>query len=239
MSKSKGNVVDPDDMIAEVRRRRAAALRDVRRAAGEGSRVDRHGPRGQLPVPEPRLAHRRSAHAGARRGARPSPARHGARRRASARCGGRRTQTIGRVTRDIDPRMHLNTAISALMELVNELYAFGDDRRQARPPSGREDEPPPVVRRAGETRPCCAKRRGARADAVAVRAAPGRGAVGAARPRGRRRRGRLAGVRCGGGGRRGRSRFRCRSTARCAAASRCRPDRRRRGAGAPRWPTRP
>ena len=32
--------------------------------------------------------------------------------------------TIRRVTRDLDPRVHLNTAISALMELVNELYVF-------------------------------------------------------------------------------------------------------------------
>ncbi len=32
--------------------------------------------------------------------------------------------TIRRVTQDIDPRVNLNTAIAALMELVNELYAF-------------------------------------------------------------------------------------------------------------------
>jgi leucyl-tRNA synthetase len=32
--------------------------------------------------------------------------------------------TIRRVTVDLDQRFHLNTAISALMELVNELYAF-------------------------------------------------------------------------------------------------------------------
>ncbi|HSL22325.1 MAG TPA: leucine--tRNA ligase [Vicinamibacterales bacterium] len=34
--------------------------------------------------------------------------------------------TIRRVTHDLDPRVHLNTAISAMMELVNELYAFCD-----------------------------------------------------------------------------------------------------------------
>jgi leucyl-tRNA synthetase len=34
--------------------------------------------------------------------------------------------TIKRVTQDLDPRVHLNTAISAMMELVNELYAFCD-----------------------------------------------------------------------------------------------------------------
>src|SRR4029077_2189555 len=32
--------------------------------------------------------------------------------------------TIKRVTSDIEERMHLNTAVSSLMELVNELYAF-------------------------------------------------------------------------------------------------------------------
>jgi leucyl-tRNA synthetase len=39
----------------------------------------------------------------------------------------RRThQTIARVDVDLYPRVHLNTAVSALMELTNELYAFGD-----------------------------------------------------------------------------------------------------------------
>jgi leucyl-tRNA synthetase len=58
----------------------------------------------------------------------------------------RRTHvTIRRVTQDIDPRMHLNTAISALMELVNELYLFGD-RHDLRP-TGRDGEAAPVVDR--------------------------------------------------------------------------------------------
>jgi leucyl-tRNA synthetase len=35
-------------------------------------------------------------------------------------------ETINRVTIDVEQRIHLNTAISALMELVNEMYAFGD-----------------------------------------------------------------------------------------------------------------
>ena len=35
-------------------------------------------------------------------------------------------ETIQRVTADIEKRMHLNTAVSSLMELVNELYAFSD-----------------------------------------------------------------------------------------------------------------
>jgi len=33
-------------------------------------------------------------------------------------------ETIRRVTQDVDPRVHLNTAVSAMMELVNDLYAF-------------------------------------------------------------------------------------------------------------------
>jgi leucyl-tRNA synthetase len=34
--------------------------------------------------------------------------------------------TIRRITSDIEERVHLNTAVSSLMELVNELYAFSD-----------------------------------------------------------------------------------------------------------------
>ena len=58
----------------------------------------------------------------------------------------RRTHvTIRRVTLDIDPRMHLNTAISALMEMVNDLSTF-TEKRGVRP-SGRDEEPPAVVSR--------------------------------------------------------------------------------------------
>jgi leucyl-tRNA synthetase len=47
--------------------------------------------------------------------------------------------TIRRVTVDIEERMHLNTAISSLMELVNELYAFSDRTAHGAPTRG---EPP-------------------------------------------------------------------------------------------------
>jgi leucyl-tRNA synthetase len=58
----------------------------------------------------------------------------------------RRTHvTIRRVTLDIDPRMHLNTAISALMEMVNDLGTFAEKRGVR--PMGRDDEPPAVVTR--------------------------------------------------------------------------------------------
>jgi leucyl-tRNA synthetase len=41
--------------------------------------------------------------------------------------------TIRRVTVDIEERMHLNTAISSLMELVNELYSFSEGTAHGAP----------------------------------------------------------------------------------------------------------
>jgi leucyl-tRNA synthetase len=50
--------------------------------------------------------------------------------------------TIRRVTVDIEERMHLNTAVSSLMELVNELYAFSEGTAHGAPTRGE----PPVAR---------------------------------------------------------------------------------------------
>jgi leucyl-tRNA synthetase len=51
----------------------------------------------------------------------------------------RRThETIRRVTVDVEERQHLNTALSALMELVNHLYAFSEGTRTGAP--GRRDQ---------------------------------------------------------------------------------------------------
>jgi leucyl-tRNA synthetase len=47
--------------------------------------------------------------------------------------------TIRRVTIDIEERMHLNTAVSSLMELVNELYGFSESTAHGVPARG---EPP-------------------------------------------------------------------------------------------------
>jgi len=44
--------------------------------------------------------------------------------------------TIRRVTTDIEDRMHLNTAVSSLMELVNELYSFSDSTVHGGPARG-------------------------------------------------------------------------------------------------------
>jgi leucyl-tRNA synthetase len=123
MSKSKGNVVDPDDMIEKFG---ADALRlyvmfvappekeiEWTDAGLEGSfrflarvwrlvepladTVGGEGipPPGELDLDDAERALRRKTH-----------------------------ETIRRVTLDLDPRVHLNTAVSALMELVNALYAF-------------------------------------------------------------------------------------------------------------------
>jgi leucyl-tRNA synthetase len=51
--------------------------------------------------------------------------------------------TIRRVTADIEDRQHLNTAVSALMELVNELYAFTESTQTGAP--GRRGSEAPVV----------------------------------------------------------------------------------------------
>ncbi|MEO2195142.1 MAG: leucine--tRNA ligase [bacterium] len=45
--------------------------------------------------------------------------------------------SIRRVSADLDPRVHLNTAVSALMELVNDLYAFCEQQGLA--PHGTTD----------------------------------------------------------------------------------------------------
>jgi leucyl-tRNA synthetase len=52
--------------------------------------------------------------------------------------------TIKRVTQDIDVRQQMNTAVSAMMELVNELYAFTDKGE-------RTDQAPKVAREAVES----------------------------------------------------------------------------------------
>jgi leucyl-tRNA synthetase len=54
-------------------------------------------------------------------------------------------ETIRRVTGDIEDRMHLNTAVSSLMELVNELYAFSEGTAHGAP-SRAEAQPGRVER---------------------------------------------------------------------------------------------
>jgi leucyl-tRNA synthetase len=123
MSKSRGNVVDPDDMIGKFG---ADALRlyvmfvappekeiEWTDAGLEGSwrflarvwrLVDQLSETiGGSGIPGPASVELNDAERALRR---------------------KTHQTIRRVTQDLDPRVHLNTAVSGLMELVNELYAF-------------------------------------------------------------------------------------------------------------------
>ncbi len=60
-------------------------------------------------------------------------ARHGAaRRRASATCAARSHETLVKVTNDIGKRRTFNTAIAAVMELMNALARFEDRSPQGR-----------------------------------------------------------------------------------------------------------
>ena len=146
MSKSKGNVVDPDTMLEQLRRRCAQAVRDVRGASGKGNRVGRLGARGQLPVSAPRLAARRSLGGADRRRRHPGAGAFAECNDAERAVRRKTHDTIRRVTSDIEERMHLNTAVSSLMELVNELYAFSEGTAHGAPargdvPAGRVERP--------------------------------------------------------------------------------------------------
>ena len=128
MSKSKGNVVDPDTMLQKVG---ADALRlyvmfvappekevEWNDAGLDGSfrwlarvwRVAHHWR-------EPALA--------------AAPIEVGALTAAERALRRKTHETIRRVTADIDVRKQLNTAVSAMMELVNDLYLFTDAQREA------------------------------------------------------------------------------------------------------------
>jgi leucyl-tRNA synthetase len=59
-------------------------------------------------------------------------------------------ETIRRATVDIEERMHLNTAVSSMMELVNELYAFSETTPHGQPsknpaPPARADVRPQTI----------------------------------------------------------------------------------------------
>jgi leucyl-tRNA synthetase len=123
MSKSKGNVVDPDDMIAKYG---ADALRlYVMFVAPPEKEIEwtDSGLEGSFRFLARvwRVVDQLSETVGGN--GIPSPA--GLELDEGERALRRKTHdTIRRVTQDLYPRAHLNTAVSALMELVNELYAF-------------------------------------------------------------------------------------------------------------------
>ncbi len=180
MSKSKGNVVSPDDFIAQLRRRHGPGVRALHGAAREGSGVERPGGRGRVPLPQPRVAFlpgepapatgraaqiRRPLAAGPRLpsdGPRDDPAGHDGHRGVSLQY---RHQRAARA-RQRDARLRDGVARPDLGRGAGEPARRG--HRDARPPPG------------------------------SVRAAPRRGAVGAARAPGQRVPGLLARRRPGG-----------------------------------------
>jgi leucyl-tRNA synthetase len=98
--------------------------------------------------------------------------------------------TIRRVTGDVEERIHLNTVVSSLMELVNELYTFSEGTcprrpvaRRAAAGTGRTD--------ADDCRPARGDRRPGGHD-VALCTAHRRGTLAQARPRRRARGGEVA-----------------------------------------------
>jgi leucyl-tRNA synthetase len=136
MSKSKGNVVDPDAMVA---RYGADALRlYVMFVAPPEKEVEwtdsgLEGSSRFLARVWRFVEQWRAEVAGAPAAAALAPETLGAGERALRR---KTHETIRRVTIDVDERVHLNTAVSSLMELVNELYAFADGPEAGRPTSG-------------------------------------------------------------------------------------------------------
>jgi leucyl-tRNA synthetase len=124
MSKSKGNVVDPDDMI---RRFGADATRLFTLFAAPPERDlewTESGVEGAARFLN-RLWRFVHAHAGEITSAGAVPARHLSEAGRSFR---RVThETISRVTADVERDFHFNTAISAVMELVNALHDFERD----------------------------------------------------------------------------------------------------------------
>jgi leucyl-tRNA synthetase len=142
MSKSKGNVVDPDDMIEKFG---ADALRlYVMFVAPPEKEIEwtDAGLEGSFRFLARvwRLVDQLSETVGGEG----IPSTAGAELDGDERALRRKTHdTIRRVTLDLDPRVHLNTAVSALMELVNELYAFCNE--PARALLGREADSPASV----------------------------------------------------------------------------------------------
>ena len=113
-----------------VRRRHGAAVHDVRGAAGAVAGVVRRGRGGRVPLPEAPVEGR----APARRRAAPlaaaldpaalSPAQRDLRRQVH--------ETLAKVTHDIGTRRTFNTAIAAVMELMNALAQVRRSQRAGR-----------------------------------------------------------------------------------------------------------
>src|SRR4029077_9380424 len=146
MSKSKGNVVDPDSMLQKYG---ADALRlyvmfvAPPEKDGEWSDSSLEGSFRFLVRVWRMVDHWAETIGGegiSAGGGERKDAQRGLRRKAH--------ETIRRVTVDVEERMHLNTAVSSLMELVNELYAFSDGTAHGAPTRA---EPPVAATERSQT----------------------------------------------------------------------------------------
>jgi len=144
MSKSKGNVVDPDDLIRTLGADTARLFSLFAAPPEKDLDWNDHGVEGASRFLN-RVWRFALAHADELREAPPVP-------RAALSDRGRAFrrsihETIDRVTADIENEFHFNTAISAVMELVNGLHAFEAASAAAGPPAER----PALMREAVET----------------------------------------------------------------------------------------
>ncbi len=142
MSKSKGNVVDPDLLVKKYGADTVRLVQPVRRPARAGSGMERPGGRRRLsfPHPDPAFCQRKP-----RLPSWPASPDQTAAETAASRALLRKThQTIRKVTEDIVGSFHFNTAIAAVMELTNTLSALTGE-------AATEKVAPSVLRQAVET----------------------------------------------------------------------------------------
>jgi leucyl-tRNA synthetase len=131
MSKSRGNVVDPDDMLQKYG---ADALRlYVMFVAPPEKEVEWNDAGLEGSFRFLMRVWRLVDHWAETVGGEGLPASHADGNTAERALRRKTHDTIRRVTSDVEERMHLNTAVSSLMELVNELYAFSEGTAHGAP----------------------------------------------------------------------------------------------------------
>ena len=123
MSKSRGNTVSPGRVRRALRRRHRPHLHLLHGPARARRRLVRRGGGGRQPLPRPPLAALRGG-----RGAGPRPASPAPRRRAgeARELLAKAHWAIDKATRDFQRGFQFNTAIAAVMELVNDAYRLKD-----------------------------------------------------------------------------------------------------------------